>query len=194
MGYALCRRPLTIAHCFKIAVYLYICKRILYLLCPNLPFGIPGASTLASWGTLGQSWDIGQQRKGRFEVQAWIYISFFVDLGIPFWKCLGNLGTTNVYFVMSVSRLLFLIFFLLEPGCPGLENRDFAKEVLQKSPFAEGGILMTPGSFFHGFEWPWEQFSCGFWQFGHPSLFFGMLGGFILASWDPGAILGHWEA
>ena len=76
MGYALCRRPLTIAHCFKIADSLHNCKRILDYRCPNLPFGMPGASTLASWGTLGRSWDIGQQRKGRFEVQAWIFSYF----------------------------------------------------------------------------------------------------------------------
>ena len=40
-GYALCRRPLTIAHCFKIADSLHICKRILDYRCPNLPFGMP---------------------------------------------------------------------------------------------------------------------------------------------------------
>ena len=81
MGYALCRRPLTIAHCFKIADFLHNCTRILDYRCPNLPFGMPGASTLPSWGTLGRSWDIGQQRKGRFEVQAWIFIYFWWILG-----------------------------------------------------------------------------------------------------------------
>ena len=32
-----------------------------------------GAFTLASWGTLGRSWDIGEYKKGYFEVQAWIF-------------------------------------------------------------------------------------------------------------------------
>ncbi len=43
---------------------------------PNLLFGMLGGFTLASWGTLGRSWDIGEQEEGHFEVQAWIFIGF----------------------------------------------------------------------------------------------------------------------
>ena len=50
---------LAIAHCSKIADSEHFCKRILDLWCPNLSFGMAGASIVASWGSLGQSWDIG---------------------------------------------------------------------------------------------------------------------------------------
>ena len=44
--------------------------------CPCMSFGKLGLSTLASWGTLGRSWDIGEHKKGHFEIQAWIFIDF----------------------------------------------------------------------------------------------------------------------
>ena len=36
VGYALCRRPLTIAHCFMIVPYSHFCKQILDFPCSNL--------------------------------------------------------------------------------------------------------------------------------------------------------------
>ena len=39
------------------------------------------------------------------------------------------------------------------------KNKHLAREVLQKSTFAEIGFLMIPGSIFHDFGWPWDQFS-----------------------------------
>ena len=54
-----------------------------------------------------------------------------------------------MYFVMHVSRLLFLMVFGSESGC---KTKHFAKDVLQKLIFAEVGILMIPGSIFHDFE------------------------------------------
>ena len=33
-----------------------------------------GASALVPWGTLGRSWDIGERKRGPFEVQVWILI------------------------------------------------------------------------------------------------------------------------
>ena len=68
-----------------------------------------GGFTLVSWWTLGRSGDIGEHRKGYFEVQACIFIDFFVDLGTPFWEYFDHLGPTNVLFVMLVSRLPFLM-------------------------------------------------------------------------------------
>ena len=70
MADALCRLAPTIAHCSKIVDSCYFCKQILDFWGPNLSFGMLGASTLASWGTLGRSWDIGEHNKGHFEVQA----------------------------------------------------------------------------------------------------------------------------
>ena len=78
MGDALCRRPPTIAHCARIADSWDCCKRILELLVPKPVIGMLDGLTLASWGTLGRSWDIGEQEEGYgyFEVQAWMFIDF----------------------------------------------------------------------------------------------------------------------
>ena len=125
MGYALCRRPPIIAHCFRIADSWHCCKRVLVFFgtqtyhlvwlvaslwrpgglwadfgtqgsitkdtlrsrpgfvpifggfcCPWVLFGMLGASTLASWGTLGRSWDIRDYKTGHCEVQAWILSIF----------------------------------------------------------------------------------------------------------------------
>ena len=62
-----------------------------------------------------------------------------------------------MYFVMHVSRFLFRMVFGSESRC---RIKHFAKEVVQKSTFAEVGILMIPGFFFHDFGWHWEEFSC----------------------------------
>ena len=43
---------------------------------PNLIFGMVGGLTLASWGTLGRSWDIGERKEGHFEVQARVSVDF----------------------------------------------------------------------------------------------------------------------
>ena len=61
---------------------------------------------------------------------------------------------------MLVSRLLVLIVFGFESGCPGLKTKHFAKKLLRKSTFAEVRVLMIPGSVFHDLGWPWNQFSC----------------------------------
>ena len=60
---------------------------------------------------------------------------------------------------MLVSRFLFLMFFGSGFGYLGLENQALAREVLQKSTFAEVVFLIIPGSIFHDFEGPWDQFS-----------------------------------
>ena len=39
------------------------------------------------------------------------------------------------------------------------KNKHLAREVLQKSTFAEIGFGMIPGSNFHDFGWPWDQFA-----------------------------------
>ena len=40
--------------------------------CPWVLFGMLGASTLASWGSLGRSWDIGGHKEGPCDFQACI--------------------------------------------------------------------------------------------------------------------------
>ena len=54
----------------------------------NLLFGMLDGFTVASWGTLGRSWDIGERREGHFDAQAWMFMIFgrFGDLILKvFW-------------------------------------------------------------------------------------------------------------
>ena len=77
MGYPLCRQPLTIAHCCKLADSWHFCIDILDSWCPNLTFGMRGASILTSWETLGRFWNIGDHKKWwQLVVQAW-FLSIF---------------------------------------------------------------------------------------------------------------------
>ena len=55
---------------------------------------------------------------------------------------------------MLVSRLLFLISLNLD--VQDWKTKHFARDVLQRSTFAEVGILMIPGAFFYDFECHWN--------------------------------------
>ena len=81
MGYALCRRPPIIAHCFRIAETWQCCKRILASLVPRPVVCLLGGLRLASWGTLGISWDISEHNKRQFEVhvRVWLNVAGFRD-------------------------------------------------------------------------------------------------------------------
>ena len=48
----------------------HLFKQIVDVWYPNVSLGMLAASTLTSQGTLGRSFDIGEHRKGLFEVQA----------------------------------------------------------------------------------------------------------------------------
>ena len=48
----------------------------LYSWYPNLLFGMRVGFTLASWVTLGRSWDIGERKEGHFDAQALIFMDF----------------------------------------------------------------------------------------------------------------------
>ena len=63
MGYALCRRPPIIAHCFRIADFWHCCKRILVFWDANLSFGMIGGFTLASWGPWADFGKLGSVTK-----------------------------------------------------------------------------------------------------------------------------------
>ena len=88
-------------------------EQILLFGCPNVSFGKPCASTLASWGTLGQSLDVWKPREGYFRVQASI-LSILGGFRVPFLKPLAFGKRFFVYFVLS-RLLLFssslLVFF-----------------------------------------------------------------------------------
>ena len=68
-GYALCRRPPTIAHCSSIADSWQCCKRILAFWYTSLSFRMIGSVTLLSWGILGLFWDARKHNNGHLEVQ-----------------------------------------------------------------------------------------------------------------------------
>ena len=85
MVYALCCRPLTIAHLLQDCGFLALFQADL---------GIFGTQTchlaclVASlWRpaeTLGRSWGTREHNKGHYEVPALIIIFFFADFGTPF--------------------------------------------------------------------------------------------------------------
>ena len=77
MGYALCRQPLTIAIALRWRILGFFCKHTLDLWCADLSFGMLGASSLASWDTLGRSLGTRRHKQGHFAVQA----SICLDLG-----------------------------------------------------------------------------------------------------------------
>ena len=52
----------------------------------------------------------------------------------------------------------FWWFWVLSLDVWDWKNKNLAREVLQKSTFAEIGFLMIPGPIFHDFGWPWDQF------------------------------------
>ena len=58
-----------------------------------------------------------------------------VDLGDPFREILGYIWTEKHDFFISISRLLFLMIFGSESGCPGLENQEFGKGGIAKINF-----------------------------------------------------------
>ena len=146
MGYALCRWPLTTAHCFKIAVSRHICKRIWDVWCPNLLFGMPGASTLVSWGTLGRSWETGEHKKGHFEVQAWIFIDLLMNFN------------SKSYILSCLFPVLFLMFFGSASGCLGLENQAFGKRCIAKTIFRRSRKSHDSRVHCSWFWSPWDQF------------------------------------
>ena len=102
-----------------------------------------GASTLASWGTLGRSWDdpgailgdIGGHKEGPCEVQAWI-------LSI-FWWFWGSILTVFWAFLDQKSRffhIYFQVVFGFKFGCLGLEKHAFGMECIAKINFRRNWI------------------------------------------------------
>ena len=64
----------------------------------NLSFGMPGASTLALWGTMGRSRGTWEQKKGDLGVQAWIFIDFEWISGLHFENFSGTLEENRCFF------------------------------------------------------------------------------------------------
>ena len=95
----------------------------------------------------------------------------FITRAITLDVCTDVSLTPLIKVFFGSTSLLSLIFSYLFPGCffwwfldlnQGVwdwKTKHLAREVLQRSTFAEIGFLMIPGSVFHGFGWPWDQFS-----------------------------------
>ena len=128
----------------------HFCNQFSGLWCPWVSFGMLGASTLASWGTLGRSWDIGGHKEGPCGVQAWILLIFWWFWG-PILKVVWAFLDQKKVFFISISKLFFLLVFGSKFRCLGLKNMHLALEVLQKSTSVKIGFLMIPGSIFHDF-------------------------------------------
>ena len=118
-------------------------KQISGLWCPWVSFGMLGASTLASWGTLGRSWDdpgtLGSTRKDTVRSRLGFY-RFLNDLGDPFREIFGYIWTENMIFSYLFPGLLFLMILGSESGCLGLENQAFGKGGIAKINFCRNWI------------------------------------------------------
>ena len=71
-----CARPVEAQPNYLVSSFRVVAPGSWHLWYPDLSFGMLCAFTLTSWGNLGRSWDIGDHKKGPFEVQAWILIDF----------------------------------------------------------------------------------------------------------------------
>ena len=90
---------------------------------------------LGDLGTiLGRSLDIRERRSrlGLYRILA--------DLDGLFRECFGYLWTKKDIFFIIISRLLFLMIFGSESGCPGLENQAFGKGGIAKINFCRNWI------------------------------------------------------
>ena len=70
----------------------------------NQSFGMPGASTLAPWGTMGRSRGTWGLKKGDLGVQAWIFIDFELISGPHFERFSGTLDPNSIFCFMLVSK------------------------------------------------------------------------------------------
>ena len=130
------------------------CNQFLGLWCLWVSFGMLGASTLASWRTVGRSWDDPGTLEGTGKDPVRSRLGFywlFVDFGDPFWELFEYSWTKNEVSFISISRLFFLLVLGLNLGVWDWKNTHLAWKVLQKSTFAEIGFLVIPGSIFHDF-------------------------------------------
>ena len=142
------------------------CNQFLGLWCLWVSFGMLGASTLASWRSLGRSWDDPGTILGHWRAQGrtlWgpglDFIDFLVILGTHSESFVGTFGQKKQFFSYLFPGCFFCWFLGLNLGVWDWKNKNLAWKVLQKSTFAEIGFLVIPGSFFHDFGWPWDQFS-----------------------------------
>ena len=119
------------------------CNQFLGLWCLWVSFGMLGASTLASWRSLGRSWDdpgtLEGTRKDPVRSRLGFY-RFFVSFGNLFWELFKYFWIKETVFFISISRLLFLLVFGSKFGCLGLEKQAFCMEGIAKINFRRNWI------------------------------------------------------
>ena len=124
----------------------HFCNQFSGLWCPWVSFGMLGASTLASWRTLGRSWDdrgtiLGHWRaKGRTLWGPGLdFIDFLLILGPilrAFWVFLDQKRSFfHIYF-----QVAFSVAFESKFGCLGLEKQAFGMEGIAKINFRRNWI------------------------------------------------------
>ena len=108
-----------------------------------MSFGMLGASTLPSSGTLGWSWDdpgtLGSTRQYTVRSMLGFYCVLF-DFGDPFREIFGYIWTEKHDFFISISRLPFLVIFGFEFGCPRLQKQAFCIEGIATINFRRNWI------------------------------------------------------
>ena len=91
----------------------------------------------------GEPWDgpgtLGSTKKDTVRSRLGFY-RFLVDLGDPFKEIFGFIWIGKHNFVISISRLLFLMIFGSESGCLGLKNQAFGKGSIAKISFCRNWI------------------------------------------------------
>ena len=90
----------------------HFCNQFSGLWCPWVSFGMLGASTLASWGTLGQSWDDPGTILGHWRAQG----RTLWGPGLDFVDFLMILGTHSESF-LGIFGPKKKIYSYLFPGC-----------------------------------------------------------------------------
>ena len=161
MGYALCRQPLTIAHCFKTSDYLRFRGNILLILVPRLVIWLAWSLHVACRGTLGRFWAPGGHKKGHFGVHA----SICFDLGgflVPVLKAFQVPRTRKVVSPHGCFQASVSDFLGFESGCMRFENQASGIRGITKTTFLRSCISHDPmsgfGANFHDFCCPGKGF------------------------------------
>ena len=77
-----------------------------------------------------------------------------VDLVTAFSEVFVYIAAKHVHILVLVSRFLFQRIFARDLDVWHWRSKYLSWDVLQKTIFAEVGILTIPGSIFHDFGWP----------------------------------------
>ena len=143
----------------------HFCNQFSGLWCPWVSFGMLGASTLASWRTLGRSCDDPGtvEGTGKDPVRSRLgFYWFFDDSGDPFWELFGYFWSKKEVFFHIYFQVAFSVGFWVWIWVSGLaktriwHGRYCKNQLSQKLDFLwfQGHFFMILGGLgtnFHGF-------------------------------------------